>query len=88
MRKMVCRQFALQIIRYTCNHVAVDHEHENELRLAREGYKGLSFDIIHRLTGKPPYLSYSHKGPHDLGYAYHDRVYRLFDWNDRLPRTF
>ncbi|EXL65420.1 hypothetical protein FOPG_18352 [Fusarium oxysporum f. sp. conglutinans race 2 54008] len=85
MRKMVYRHFALQVIRYTCSHVTVDYEVENELR---EGYQGLSFDIIHKLTGEPPYLSYSHKGPHDLGYAYHDRVHGLFDWDDGLPRTF
>ncbi|KAF9775753.1 hypothetical protein IL306_006119 [Fusarium sp. DS 682] len=85
MRKMVYRHFALQVIRYTCSHVIVDYELDDELRLAREGYRGLSFDIIHKLTGEPPYLSYSHKGPHDQGYAYHDRVHGLFDWDDGLP---
>ncbi|KAF4429574.1 hypothetical protein F53441_14011 [Fusarium austroafricanum] len=88
MREMVYRHFALQVIRYTCSHVIVDYELDDELRLAREGYRGLSFDIIHKLTGEPPYLSYSHKGPHDQGYAYHDRVHGLFDWDDGLPRTF
>ncbi|KAL5603551.1 hypothetical protein FOVSG1_006301 [Fusarium oxysporum f. sp. vasinfectum] len=89
MRIMVYRHFALQVIRYICSHVIVDYELENdELQLAREGYNGLCFDIIHKLTGEPPYLSNSHKGPHDLGYAYHDRVHGLFDWDDGLPRTF
>ncbi|KAF4947724.1 hypothetical protein FSARC_13898 [Fusarium sarcochroum] len=88
MRKMVYRHFALQVIRYICSHAFIDYELENELRLAREGYQGLSFDITHKLTGEPPYLYFSHKGPHDLGYAYHDRVHGLFDWDDGLPRTF
>lgn len=86
---MVYRRFALQIIRYTCSHAVVNDELENdELRLAREGYNGVSFDIIHKLTGEPPHLSFLHKEPHDLGYAYHDRVYGLFDWDDGLPHTF
>lgn len=85
MRKIVYRHFALQVLRYTCSPVTVDYKVENELR---EEYQGLRFNIIHKLNGEPPYLSYSHKGPHDLGYAYYNRVHGLFDWDDGLPCTF
>lgn len=87
MRKMVYQQFALQVIRQTCSNLMLDSGLESEHESAREGYQGLSYDIIHTLAGEPPYLSYTQKGPHKLGRAYHDRVQGLFDWDDSIART-
>ncbi|KAH8656765.1 hypothetical protein BGZ61DRAFT_486537 [Ilyonectria robusta] len=82
MRKMVYRQFALQVIRQTCSNLVLDSGLESEHETAWEGYQGLSYDIIHTLAGEPPYLSFARKGPHKLGRTYHDRVQGLFDWDD------
>lgn len=83
MRKMVYRQFALQVIRQTCSNLVHESRLESEHQTAWEGYQGLSFDIIHTLAGEPPYLSYAREGSHQLGRTYHDRVQGLFDWDDQ-----
>ncbi|KLP14862.1 Uncharacterized protein LW94_6637 [Fusarium fujikuroi] len=88
MRKMIYRHFALQVIRKICStNPVLDLGPRSEHELAWEGYQGLSYDIVHTLTGEPPYLSFTRKGPHKLGRAYHDRVQGLFDWDDGLART-
>ncbi|GKU15179.1 unnamed protein product [Fusarium langsethiae] len=88
MRKMIYRHFALQVIRQICStNPVLDLGPRSEHESAWEGYQGLSYDIVHTLTGEPPYLSFTRKGPHKLGRAYHDRVQGLFDWDDGLART-
>ncbi|EXM14331.1 hypothetical protein V3481_016527 [Fusarium oxysporum f. sp. vasinfectum] len=88
MRKMIYRHFALQVIRKICStNPVLNLGPRSEYESVWEGYQGLSYDIVHTLTGEPPYLSFARKGPHKLGRAYHDRVQGLFDWDDGLAHT-
>ena len=82
MRKMVYRQFALQVIQQL--HINPDLK-DTELQ---QGHQGLSFDIVHTILGELPYLVQVRKGKHGLGNTYPERVQGLFNWDDDIPRTF
>lgn len=82
MRKMVYRQFALQVIQQ----LSMDPNLEDaELQ---QGHRGLSFDIVHTILGELPYLVQVRKGRQGLGNTYPERVQGLFNWDDDIPRTF
>ncbi len=82
MRKMVYRQFALQVIQQ------LDADPNFEDIEVQQGYRGLSFDVVHKLLGEMPYLVQVRKGKHGLGNTYPERVQGIFNWDDDIPRTF
>ncbi|KFY66151.1 hypothetical protein V497_01104 [Pseudogymnoascus sp. VKM F-4516 (FW-969)] len=82
MRKMVYRQFALQVIQQ------LDADPNFEETEVQQGYRGLSFDVVHNLLGGMPYLVQVRKGKHGLGNTYPERVQGIFNWDDDIPRTF
>lgn len=84
MRKMVYRQFALQVIQQLC----VSPNLDDGDKMLQQGSNGLSFDIIRTLVGEGPYLAQLKKGNHSLGHTYPKRVQGLFNWVDDIIRTF
>lgn len=82
MRKMVYRQFALQVIQQ------LNADPNLEDTEVQQGYRGLSFDVVHNLLGEFPYLVQVRKGKHGLGNTYPERVQGIFNWDDDIPRTF
>ena len=74
----------MQVIQQLCTTVESSDDHAT----LRRGCHGLSFDIVYTLTGEEPRLTRTRGGKDVCGDTYPQRVQKLFDWEDGIPRTF
>lgn len=84
MRKMIYRHLALQVIQQLQESVENRETHET----IRQGWHGLSFDNVYRLTDVEPRLTEQPGAKSVYGRTYPARVQKLFDWDDGIARTF
>ncbi|KAK8917674.1 hypothetical protein VCV18_008994 [Metarhizium anisopliae] len=84
MRKLVYQQFALHVIRQlrVGPHIGEDHQ------ALQQGFYGLSFYGVYALVGEVPRLGRACNRNHRLGSTYTERLQKIFDWDDGVPRTF
>ena len=87
MRMMVYRHLAIQVIHLLDVNVDTKEFNKTKRTELQQGHHGLSVDVVHSLTGEVPHLTHVRGGKHHLGDTYPQRVQRLFDWGDELPRT-
>ena len=88
MREMVYRHLAAQVIQLLNVVVDPNESDQRSILQLQRGHRGLSLEIVRRLTGNVPHLIQVRAGKHHLGNTYPQRVQSLFDWDDGLPRTF